>query len=64
MPIVEDDVKKAIEVWLRTQGYSDVVARFGTRQGYDVEGKPGTPYLKIGTLPILCRDKKVFYPDR
>lgn len=38
MPIIEDDVKKAMEAWLKTQGYSDIVARLGTRQGYDVEG--------------------------
>jgi len=39
MPIVEDEVKKAMEAWLNAQGYSDVVARLGTRQGYDVEGR-------------------------
>ena len=38
MPLVEDDVKKAMETWLKTAGYSNVVARLGTRQGYDVEG--------------------------
>ena len=38
MPFIEDDVKKAMEAWLKTQGYSDVEARLGTRQGYDVEG--------------------------
>lgn len=39
MPIVEDDVKRAMETWLHAQGYLDVVARLGTRQGYDVEGR-------------------------
>lgn len=39
MPIVEDDVKKAMEAWLKSQGYTEVEARLGTRQGYDVEGK-------------------------
>lgn len=38
MPIIEDDVKKAIEAWLKAMGYSSVQARLGTRQGYDVEG--------------------------
>ncbi len=38
MSILEDDVKKAMEGWLKTQGYLDVKARLGTRQGYDVEG--------------------------
>lgn len=38
MPIIEDDVKKAMEAWLKTQGYSDVKAQLGTRQGADVEG--------------------------
>lgn len=42
MPIVEDDVKRAMESWLKAQGYSDVEARLGTRQGYDVEGKHPT----------------------
>ena len=42
MPIIEDDVKRTMEVWLKTQGYSDVEARLGTRQGYDVEGKHPT----------------------
>jgi len=39
MPIFEDDVKRALEAWLKAQGYSEVEARLGTRQGYDVEGK-------------------------
>ena len=38
MPIVEDDVKNAMGVWLVTQGYEEVETRLGTRQGYDVEG--------------------------
>ncbi|GAA0656549.1 hypothetical protein GCM10009426_02430 [Rheinheimera tangshanensis] len=39
MPILEDDVKRAMEAWLKAQGYSEVVVRLGTRQGYDVEAK-------------------------
>ena len=39
MPIAEDDVKKTMEAWLKSQGYTEVEARLGTRQGYDVEGK-------------------------
>jgi hypothetical protein len=42
VPIIEDDVKKAMETWLNAQGYSNVEARLGTRQGYDVEGKHPT----------------------
>ena len=38
MPIVEDDVKKAMESWLKERGYSSVQPRFGTKRGYDVEG--------------------------
>lgn len=52
MPIVEDDVKRAMEAWLKTQGYSDVEARLGTRQGYDVEGKHPTSGKR---LVIECK---------
>lgn len=38
MPIIEDNVKKAMEAWLQEEGYVSVQARLGTRQGYDVEG--------------------------
>jgi hypothetical protein len=38
MPIVEDDVKRAMDAWLKGNGYLSVQARLGTRQGYDVEG--------------------------
>jgi len=38
MPIVEDDVKKAMEKWLKGKGYLAVRISIGTRQGYDVEG--------------------------
>lgn len=38
MPIVEDDVKKAMERWLNESGYLSVKKKLGTRQGYDVEG--------------------------
>lgn len=39
MPIVEDDVKRAMDVWLKAQGFTDIQTRLGTRQGADVEGK-------------------------
>lgn len=52
MPIVEDDVKRAMEAWLKTQGYSDVEARLGTRQGYDIEGKHPTSGKR---LVIECK---------
>lgn len=39
MLIVEDFVKEAMEAWLKAQGYLEVKARLGTRQGYDIEGK-------------------------
>jgi len=38
MAIFEDDVKRAMAAWLKAQGYSDVEAQLGTRQGPDVEG--------------------------
>ncbi len=38
MPIVEDDVKKAMEFWLKERGYLSVQVKLGTSQGYDVEG--------------------------
>lgn len=38
MPILEDDVKRAVEGWLKDRGYSSVTARLGKRPGYDVEG--------------------------
>ena len=38
MPITEDDVKKAVETWLKQRGFKDVKARFGKIQGFDVEG--------------------------
>jgi len=52
MPIVEDNVKQAMEAWLASAGYSDVVARLGTRQGYDVEGKHPTSGKR---LVIECK---------
>ncbi|MEQ1667727.1 MAG: hypothetical protein ABL868_04670 [Sulfuriferula sp.] len=52
MPIVEDDVKRAMETWLKNQGYSYVEARLGTRQGYDVEGKHPTSGKR---LVIECK---------
>ncbi|MHB1621488.1 MAG: hypothetical protein ACYCTY_16315 [Sulfuricella sp.] len=52
MPIVEDDVKRAIETWLKAQGYSYVEARLGTRQGYDVDGKHPTSGKR---LVIECK---------
>jgi hypothetical protein len=39
MPIIEDDVKRAMGNWLKAKGYIDVEIRLGTRQGHDVEGK-------------------------
>lgn len=39
MPIVEDDVKRAMKTWLTSQGYLDIEVQLGTRQGYDVECK-------------------------
>jgi hypothetical protein len=38
-PITEDFVKTSVQGWLIAQGYSDVEARLGTRQGDDVSGK-------------------------
>ena len=52
MPIVEDNVKQAMEAWLKYEGYLNVVARFGTRQGYDVEGKHPTSGKR---LVIECK---------
>lgn len=52
MPIVEDDVKRAMEAWLKVQGYTCVEARLGTRQGYDVEGKHPTSCKR---LVIECK---------
>ena len=52
MPIVEDDVKRAMDSWLKTQDYSDVKVRFGTRQGYDIEGKHPTSGKR---LVIECK---------
>ena len=37
MPIIEDDVKKAMEMWLKKKGYSNVKIRLGTSTGDDVE---------------------------
>lgn len=42
MPILEDDVKRTMEAWLKAHGYSEVMMRLGTRQGYDVEAKDPT----------------------
>mgnify|MGYP001762369037 CR=1 FL=1 len=42
MPIVEDDVKRMMEAWLKAQGYTEVEVRLGTRKGYDVKGKDPT----------------------
>lgn len=48
MPILENDVKKSMEAWLISNGYSSVQARLGTRQGYDVEGiDPTTKHLLV-----------------
>lgn len=52
MPIVEDDVKRAMESWLKDGGYSSVKARLGTRQGYDVEGVHPTTNKR---LVIECK---------
>ena len=52
MPIIEDDVKAAMEAWLKAQNYVDVEARLGTRQGYDVEGKHPTSGKR---LVIECK---------
>jgi hypothetical protein len=52
VPIIEDNVKKAMEIWLEVQGYSNVKARLGTRQGYDVEGKHPTSGKR---LVIECK---------
>jgi hypothetical protein len=52
VPIIEDDVKRAMETWLKAQGYSNVEARLGTRQGYDVEGKHPTSGKR---LVIECK---------
>ena len=52
MPIIEDDVKSAVEAWLKVQNYVDVEARLGTRQGYDVEGKHPTSGKR---LVIECK---------
>jgi|GEM_PF-4153639 hypothetical protein len=38
MPIIENKVKKAMELFLCSNGYLSVKARMGTRKGYDVEG--------------------------
>lgn len=38
MPIIEDDVKKAMGIWLESHNYEQVEVRLGTRQGYDVKG--------------------------
>ena len=38
MPISEDQVKNSMADYMRREGYSSVVSRMGTRQGYDVEG--------------------------
>lgn len=52
MPIIEDDVKTAMEVFLKGNGYSSVRARLGTRQGHDVEGvNPRTGIL----LTVECK---------
>lgn len=37
MLIVEDVVKSSVETYLNEHGYSSIVTRMGTRQGYDVE---------------------------
>jgi hypothetical protein len=52
MPIIEDDVKTAIESCLKNKGYSSVYARLGTRQGYDVEGVHPTTNKR---LVIECK---------
>ena len=52
MPIIEDNVKKAMEAWLKEKGYVSVEARLSTRQGYDVEGVNPTTGKR---LVIECR---------
>ena len=39
MAILEDDIKRAMKCWLEQQGFTDVVIRLGTRQGYDIEAR-------------------------
>lgn len=38
MPITEDDVKNAVATWLKQRVFKNVEPRFGTSQGFDVEG--------------------------
>ena len=43
MPIIEDDVKVAMESFLKDQGFTSVKVQLGTRQGYDVAGANSLP---------------------
>lgn len=52
MPMVEDDVKRAMAAWLTAQGYLNVELQLGTRQGYDVEGNHPTSGKR---LVIECK---------
>ncbi|MEI7997825.1 MAG: hypothetical protein WCH01_23325 [Methylococcaceae bacterium] len=52
MPILKDDVKNALGVWLESKGFSNVKIRLGTKQGYDVEGVNPTSCKR---LVIECK---------
>lgn len=38
MPIIEDDVKRALKTWMEDEGYTSIDYKLGNKRGYDVEG--------------------------